>query len=542
MKAEERTISQILTTQVRYEIPPYQRPYSWEEDNVKQLLEDLLEAYEAKDREYFIGSLITIERERDRFYDVVDGQQRLTTLNIILARLRDHIADGASKALLQNCLLPQNPLTGEAEAPRLSLRKKDQNFFRKHVLESQPVAKDKVNGLEVPQQNLIQNAAVIDAFCQGRTEQELKLLANFILSSVYVVFVTTFSFDSAYRLFNVLNARGMPLSNADLIKNSLFSQLRGQVGESETLEETWLELESIIGIERLDTFFGHYRTAFTANKASKALHEEMASLIRAKGDPFAFLETAIQAAGQYIRIVDRDFSDPVALRSLHALSRVKYEDWIPPLLSFLSNGVEGLGEVEFLDLLEKITMQNWVRRLGSTARLTIYYQLIRAIRDQKTADEIREIFHNSAQNSDFLQLLGSDIYGQPFTNAVLLRLEEASQDASVTKIYSGEITIEHVLPQALKDPYWIERFEPEHHQRWVHKLGNLALLSGRKNYQAQCFSFEKKKAIYLDKMAKKKVSFDLTKDICEKGEWTADTIEKRHTDLLQLAQSIWFIQ
>ena len=522
--------------------PPYQRPYSWKEENVEQLLEDLLEAYEAKNREYFIGSLITIERERDRFYDVVDGQQRLTTLNLILSRLRDHIADGASKALLQNCLLPQNPLTGEAEAPRLSLRKKDQNFFRKHILESQPLAQDKVSSLEVPQKNLIQNTAVIDVFCQGRTEQELKLLANFILSSVYVVFVTTFSFDSAYRLFNVLNARGMSLSNADLIKNSLFSQLQGQVGESETLEEAWLELESIIGIKRLDTFFGHYRTALTANKASKALHEEIASLIHDKGNPFTFLEVVIQSAGQYIRIVDGDFSDPMARRSLYALSRVKYEDWIPPLLIFLSNGVEGLSEAEFLDLLEKITMQNWVRRLGSAARLTVYYQIIRAIRDQKTADDVRKIFHNNAQNSDFLQLLGSDIYGKPFTNAVLLRLEEASQDESVTRVYAGEITIEHVLPQALKDPYWIERFEPEQHQRWVHKLGNLALLSGRKNYQAQCFNFEKKKDIYLDKMAKKRVSFDLTKDICGKAEWTTDTIERRHTDLLELAQTLWFIQ
>src|SRR5690348_5347018 len=92
MKAEERTISNILTEQFSYEIPPYQRPYCWEQENVQQLLEDLWEAYTAKDNEYFIGSLITIERERDRRYEVVDGQQRLTTLNLIFARLRDRIS------------------------------------------------------------------------------------------------------------------------------------------------------------------------------------------------------------------------------------------------------------------------------------------------------------------------------------------------------------------------------------------------------------------------------------------------------------------
>ena len=96
MKAEERTISNILTEQICYEIPPYQRAYSWEKENVQQLLDDVWEAYEERDSEYFIGSLITIEKERDRRYDVVDGQQRLTTLNLILARLRDRIADDST--------------------------------------------------------------------------------------------------------------------------------------------------------------------------------------------------------------------------------------------------------------------------------------------------------------------------------------------------------------------------------------------------------------------------------------------------------------
>jgi len=76
----------------------------------------------------------------------------------------------------------------------------------------------------------------------------------------------------------------------------------------------------------------------------------------------------------------------------------------------------------------------------------------------------------------------------------------------------------------------------------LHHDANLALLSGRKNYKAQHFSFDKKKAIYLDKMNHKKVSFDLTKEICDQDAWTADAIEKRHKDLLHLAQNTWFIE
>lgn len=139
MRAEERTISKILTEEICYQIPPYQRPYSWEAENVQQLLDDIWEAYGQQENEYFIGSLITIERQTDRLYDVVDGQQRLTTLNLILARLRDRLSHEAAKVELGKRILPRNVLTGQAEAPRLLLRDRDRVFFRKHVLDAQPV-------------------------------------------------------------------------------------------------------------------------------------------------------------------------------------------------------------------------------------------------------------------------------------------------------------------------------------------------------------------------------------------------------------------
>ena len=540
MKAEERTVSNILTEQTCYEIPPYQRPYSWAKENAQQLLDDVWEAYEAKDTEYFIGSLITIEKERDRRYDVVDGQQRLTTLNLILARLRDRITDEAAKAELGKRILPRNVLTGEAETARLILRRTDQGFFRKHVLESQPLSPKDRESINAPQRHLVENMETVDAFCDGKSQLVLKLFANYLLSKVYVVFVTTQSWQSAYRLFNVLNARGMSLSNADLIKNSLFSLLGGHASRSEELEERWLELEESLGIERLDAFFGHHRTALVASKARGSLHEEIEPLIRGtEGGPFVFLDAVIKSADNYMQIVDADFTEAATLRALRALSRVEYDEWIPPLLAFLNKPVTNLPESEFAGLLEKITMQNWVRRLGRTARLTVYYQLISAINEGKTAEEVRQIFKKNAQNEEFLSLIAGEVYGKPFDAAVLLRLEEADQDESVTKAYSGRLTIEHVLPQSLKDAYWQDRFTVELHQLWLHRLGNLALLCGHKNYKAQYYDFDRKKKIYSDR--NKKVSFDITKEVCDRSEWTAAEIKKRHDRLVELAKQTWSI-
>jgi hypothetical protein len=408
------------------------------------------------------------------------------------------------------------------------------------VLEAQALSGKDREDLEAPRRHLVENGEVVGAFCQPNTQQELKLFANFMLTRVYVVFVTTYSWQSAYRLFNVLNARGIPLSNADLIKNTLFGLLGTQANRSDELEERWLELEEELGIERLDSFFGHHRTSVAAAKARGSLHEEVEPLIRAHaGGPFSFIESIICSAENYMRIVDGDFKDARAMRALRSLRRVEYDEWIPPLLAFLNQPVPDLPTEEFVELLEKITMQNWVRRLGRTARLTAYYQLISAIKSGKAAHEVRQVFRNNAQNAEFMGLLGGDLYGKPFDAAVLLRLEEMSQDESVTKSYNGSLTIEHVLPQALKDDYWKTRFTSDEHAISLHRIGNLAMLCGRKNYKAQYYAFDQKKKIYSDR--NQKVSFDLTKEICDQAEWDLATVKTRHERLLKLAENTWAI-
>ena len=542
MEAAERTISQILTEQIRYEIPAYQRPYSWEKGNVEQLLDDVWEAFAANDEEYFIGSLITIEREKGRLYDVVDGQQRLTTLNLIFSRLRDGV-DEPAKSELGRRVLPRNALTGEEESPRLTLRQRDQNFFRRHVLAGETVPeavrKEVAKEQDAPKQRIIENLEAIDSFIAQHDQKTLKLFANYLLSRVYVVFVTTASWQSAYRLFNVLNARGMALSNADLIKNMLFARLGGNATRSSDLDEAWLELEEQIGIERLDQFMAHHRSSIVATKARKALHEEFEPLIETAASPFTFLDEVNTSARNYLRVLRNEFEAPAARRAVRSLKRVAFEEWIPPLLAFLNRPVADMPEGEFIDLLERITYQNWIRRLAFTARLTAYFQLITAIRAGKNADDIHAIFRANANDDEFRSLLDGEVYGRPFAQAVLLRLEEADQDESVTKDFGGKITIEHVLPQALKDAYWRERFTDDEHRLWLHRLGNLALLAGIKNYKAQYFPFDRKKKIYAER--NNRVSFDTTKPILSADHWTKDLLTARQADLVDRAQRIWSV-
>ncbi|TIM10232.1 DUF262 domain-containing HNH endonuclease family protein [Mesorhizobium sp.] len=539
MEASERTISQILTEQIRYEIPPYQRPYSWEKNNVEQLLDDVWDAYKADDEEYFIGSLITIEKAKG-FYDVVDGQQRLTTLNLIFARLRQKTSDPYAMVDLEaRVRLPKKNKADESK-PRLTLRHRDQGFYIKHVLDGEPVTdafrRELEKNQDKPKLNMLENLSAIDAFCLGKDEETIRAFKDYLLDRVFVVLVATQSTKSAYRLFNVLNARGMPLSNADLIKNMLFARLSSGK-RSEDLDERWLELEETIGIDRMDQFLGHHRSSVVATKSRKSLNEEFEPMIEGSPTPFVFLDAVTISAKNYVRIQQGAFDGPAALRSLRSLHRVGFEEWVPPLLAFLNQPVVDMTEGEFIGLLEKITYQNWVRRLAFTARLTVYFQLINAIKASKRKSEITEIFQASAKDSEFRTLLDGEVYGKPFAHAVLMRLEEADQDESVTKVFGGQITIEHVLPQALKDAYWKERFTDEHHRLWLHRIGNLALLVGIKNYKAQYHSFDRKKDIYAEK--NKVVSFDTTKQILSVDDWRPEQIRLRHDALMSRAMRVW---
>jgi hypothetical protein len=556
MDAKEHKIQQIFTEKRKYLIPAYQRPYSWNTENASELLQDITDAIDNKLKEYFIGSVIVIGKG-DEIYEVVDGQQRLTTITIILSVIRDLIgSDGIVNDLpgtvdksgiqqdLQNRVLPTHPYTGKREEPRLAVRKQDQIVFLEHILLGKKV--EKKDSFTDSQLNLVNNRQAIVDFFQGFTTRKLAEYANFMLEHIYLVFVNTGNFDSAFRLFNVLNARGLPLSNGDLIKNQLFAIASDDKNQQEMIEQRWNQLEDITGLTGLDDFLSHHRTALKGNNAQNSLQKEFEAILKSYAQPVSdFCMELVESAQNYSKIknyVNKEYKDfwGIADRKyLQSLFNVSNDEWIPPLLAFLNKPVDGVSQEAFLTLLEKITYQNWIRRLGKSKRNTVYYNLISQIIQGTTAKDIFATFTSFANNDDFKSLIASDAYGTPYAKAVLLRIETELQDNSVEKVFHGTVSVEHVLPQTMTDEYWKLRFSAESHGRLVHKLGNLALLSGSKNSAAQNYSLPKKQEIYSKR--NNNVSFDLTKEICNAHEWTEEVIEQRQQKLTEICINTWSI-
>jgi hypothetical protein len=230
IEAHERTIGQLFSDTYAFEIPPYQRPYAWEEEQTRELLEDLLDAMDNKDVSggvYFLGSIVLIKVPNAPESKVVDGQQRLTTLTILLSVLRDLTTDAERKIDRGRYVFQKaNPDLGTDARCRLLLRQQDQVFFHRSI--QNPGATDNLlvpQSLPESQQRIAENSQYIRRKLETMDEDRRSALIAFILQYCYIVVVAVPTAAPARRIFTVLNARGLDLAPTDILKADLLERL-----------------------------------------------------------------------------------------------------------------------------------------------------------------------------------------------------------------------------------------------------------------------------------------------------------------------------
>ena len=248
LTAHEHPLRKIFSSDFEFKIPEYQRPYRWGTDQALQLLDDLEETLDrGADEPYFLGSLVLVKQD-DACYDVIDGQQRLTTLTLLFSVLRDLVeGDEFARNLSERVLDPGNELDGIPSRPRLTLREQDAPFFRKYVQEPGHIntlvdLTDAAAATE-PQRALRDNAAAFWARLSDWSDHRRRALATLASTRTYLVVVSTPSLDSAYRIFSVMNARGLDLTPADIFK----SRVIGQVADRSDYSKRWEVAEEALG-------------------------------------------------------------------------------------------------------------------------------------------------------------------------------------------------------------------------------------------------------------------------------------------------------
>ena len=549
----EFPIKEIFSDRFVFEIPAYQRSYSWTTEEADALIDDLLDAIEAQDPDdpdpYFLGSIVLAKEEGNPSAKVIDGQQRLTTITILLAALAERLAESEGRAIRQFIRQEGNVFAGTADVMRLSLRPRDAGFFRKYVQE--PTALTQLLGLDHAQldndaqRNVQANARLFVTRLETLTEHERRRLGQFLISHCFLVAVSTPDRDSAYRIFAVLNDRGLDLSHTDIIKSELIGAITGDTAE-EAYTKKWEDIEDELGTEAFHDLFSHIRMIYAKEKHRGALLKEFREQVLDKvTDPRSFIDDVVAPWGDvFIRIRQQSWestSNAAEInRLLEWLARIDNFDWIPPTVLYLHFYRNDAPHVtHFLRRMERLAASMYIRRSGINPRIDRYALLLSEIHDHwDVLPSGSALDLSDDEHAATLDHLDGEVYLDKPRLYVLLRLDDAKSAGGAS--YDHKIiTVEHVLPQNPNpDSKWVKVFDAEARAKWTHRLGNLVLLPRRKNDAAQNYDFDRKKSKYFAG-SDGASPFLLTMEVLQLDDWSPALLEVRQQQVLGVLKEIW---
>lgn len=548
----EYPIGKVFSDEFVFTIPLYQRPYAWTTEQAGELLEDLI-AFLGEDNEpieevnpYFLGSIVLIKGDKPDA-QVVDGQQRLTTLTILLAALRALVQPEQANELATFLYQKGSLIAGTRNRYRLTLRERDAEFFKEYIHDEGGINKLKdLNSanLSDSRKNIKENALLFVQRLQEFPESQRLRLAQFIVTRCFLVVVSTPDLDSAYRIFSVLNDRGLDLSLTDILKAEITGKIPGSQQEAYTAK--WEETEAKLGREMFQDLFTHIRTIYRKVKLRESVLKEFRQYVRPTDNPQQFIDkTLLPLANAFYDIKNVAYQSAKRAEEVNGifrwLNRIDNFDWVPPALLYLSqnhNNPDLL--VRFFSDLERLAAGLMIRRNDLNGRIDRYSRLMSAIErreDLYTPDSPLQL--SPKERSDIMENLNADSLIQKIRRYVLLRLDAALSGGEAS--YNlPTITIEHVLPQhPAHNSVWVKWFpNQEEREKYVHCLGNLVLLSGAKNSRAQNYDFEVKKREYFT--TPNGVSpFVLTTQVLREQKWTPEVIQQRQKELIRVLKNVW---
>jgi uncharacterized protein with ParB-like and HNH nuclease domain len=550
----EHPLKKIFSDEFDFIIPPYQRPYSWTTEHSGELYDDLLNFMQdsktnKEDDPYFLGSIVLIKREGDPRAEVIDGQQRLTTLTILFAAILEKLTGQQRDAVAKYINEPGDPAEDLEAKPRLALRERDREFFRKYIQTEGKLEKlieKNPEELTDPRKNMVLNAKLFVERLEDIDAAKAFELAKFIVNRCFLVAVATPSMHSAFRIFTVLNDRGMDLLATDILKSDIIGTISGD--DQDAYTEKWEETEDELGRDGFNELFAHIRMTRLRAKPQKMLLDDFRKLVIEKSKDRKKLidDVIVPYAETYDTIRKAAYEGAHKAekinRLLRWLARIDNVDWVPAALIYLQkNREDGEAIYKFLKALERLAASMFIRRCDINTRIERYARLMDAIDEDTVWDEDSPLSLSKTEKRDTKQALDGEVYNvnHNVRSYVLLRLDGLVGDAAASYDHKV-ITVEHVLPQTV-DPNseWATTWpEEEVRAQWVHRLGNLLLLSRRKNSEAQNYDFAKKKEKYFK--GKNGVStFAITTGVLKEDEWTQEIVEQRQEEMTTKLNDVW---
>ena len=546
MDVYDVTLENLLEGTKQFVVPLFQRPYSWKKKNWDELWRDLLDVCEpSNSSKHFMGAIVTMPVDMQPHgvnkFLLIDGQQRLTTLFVVLACIRD-LAGEETKLHdeIENLYLVNQFKEGSNRRKLLPTQADRQAFNA--VIEG------------TDQTNTVLSkvyAYFSKALRTGDTDSEslnFETLLSAMKSQLVFVSIVLNENDNPYRIFHSLNATGTPLTQADLVRNHIFMNIPDNDQEA-AYSDLWLPLQEAYPGNQLRDYIWRFVTKdgvpIRQNGVYDAIRRRVRDLADAGSADHLLMDLKI-VAEYYDRILDPDQETIRLIRTkLHRLSRWELTTAYPLLLNlYIALSSQGISVQEFcsvIDIVESFVVRRHICNVP-IRQLTNYF--IRVYKEVEGETDIVSAVSNYLLERNFPtdevfldNWLRHPLYGPGSREKCRLILEsletfETSNNEPVD-ISFPKITIEHIMPQSLS-PEWHNELGSESeavHAQYLHTIGNLTLTGQNESMGNKPFAF--KKEVFAQS------SFAMNKHFENCMTWNADAIVQRAQQLGKHALRIW---
>ena len=541
-----------------YIVPPYQRNYAWDESQYGVFWSDISKTFNGATPEYFLGSVVINNSQAPELV-VIDGQQRLITTAVLISALRSHLkAEGKNNfaTLVEQDFLVKSDYRRQLFTPSLILNKTDKSFYDNFIFHNRSITD--MRRLADDETCSPSNRLIAECFCymhakigeisrDGRNMEEIAgTIIDSLNSRVFVIRIDVKDDYNAFVLFETLNDRGLELSEADLLKNYLFSISRERLVEA---QGNWELMEHNLGSERLIKFVRHQWLSRNGPIGERGLYSDIKAKIVVPNDAVQYSERLCEASDFYAALSEARHhlwarfpheQQPILRELIETIEILRPEQLFIVLLAGLETDRRNFAELARM-MVNFTFRYTTICNLSPSNVLGPFIQAAREIRANGVVDTPR-LFRNYLMplypdDSQFHSAFSRKIIrSNAQARYILAKINDyLSPNPSLrTQADPFATDLEHILPKRF-DSIWDtnRRDFPGGADKYVYRLGNMTLIAAKLNRELGNADFEVKKRVFAgDCLA-------ITRRVVDADKWTAEEIKSRQNWLASMACKIW---
>ena len=549
-KPDRLTVRQVLGDSYNfYNIPEYQRPYKWRNKQIEDLIDDIEESMDTG--EYFIGSIILVKK--NDVYDVIDGQQRLTTLTLMLAAFYQKF--GIQE--IRKCFIDDDQEKFRIKvSPRVDQRNEFHEGFLSNILSGEEPDRHREN---VFTKYYYITKEILEDHGLLKDKETASLFLKYVLDNVSLIRIYTGSEGFAVKLFYVMNTRGTSLTNDEIIKVILYDKLNER--DRESFMGDWKNIEGIRkrlsgmwwpfdSAERIFTLYSYYHLG---EKPKSTVFDTYSKMIDKGESPLKIINKVKQYANSLLELHGEHSYESEFIQDDRKLYPFYYLNDTVYWQVILSSAID----TDFPDF-EKLTKElvrlyylNWISGHNSGNIRDISLKILKKIIDKEHVSKIVSLAEKKISDEDLEKLafenLEKDVYSEKPKNwlrPVLLLLEYDLYDESgvdfIDDSGSDAPSIDHILPQEWQSiHYWSEKWTAEDATKYIYKLGNMTLISLPKNSKLGNTDFITKKRQYTGNIGNERATkFRLNDMVVNNEDWEVESLRNRQSYMVKRLKEI----